>query len=68
MACGPRDDSNCATADQNDCEVEAKIKVRSLSEFIGVPLPDVYGHYPPLHPEPLNPKKAGIQRFVTLER
>jgi hypothetical protein len=43
---------------------ERRMKVRSVSEFLKTPLPDVYGHYPPLHPEPLYTKKPGIQRSV----
>ena len=47
-----------------DSTHDQKMKVRSVSEFVKTPLPDVYGHYPPLHPEPLHTKKPGIQRSV----
>ena len=40
------------------------MKVRSVFEFAKTPSPDVYGHYPPLHPEHLHTKKPGIQRSV----
>lgn len=40
------------------------MKVRSVFEFSKTPSPDLYGHYPPLHPEPLHTKKPGIQRSV----
>ena len=48
----------------HDDSPERKMKVRSVFEFVKTPSPDVYGHYPPLHPEPLHTKKPGIQRSV----
>ena len=53
-----RDESIC----QDD--TEPRMKVRSVSEFVKTPMPDIFGHYPPLHPEPLHTKKPGIQRSV----
>lgn len=50
-----------------DSTHDQKMKVRSVSEFVKTPLPDVYGHYPPLHPEPLHTKKPGIQRSMLLK-
>lgn len=41
-------------------------KIRSVSEFVKTPSPDVFGHYPPLHPEPLHTKAPGIQRSVLI--
>ncbi|XP_028418309.1 cytosolic carboxypeptidase 1-like isoform X2 [Dendronephthya gigantea] len=46
---------------------DIRMKVRSVSEFVKTPSPDVYGHYPPLHPEPLYTKKPGIQRSMLLK-
>ena len=63
---GPSDTAKGNTADQEVYEGvgDRKLKVRSVSQFVGIPAPDVYGHCPPLNPEPFCPKKSGIQRFV----
>lgn len=57
------------TADQNVYVgiCNEKFKVKSISQFIEIPAPDVFGHYPPLHLEPLYPKKSGLQRMMLLK-
>ena len=56
---------SCATSqsERDDSKYTGRnLKVRSVFEFVKIPSPDVHGHYPPLHPEPLYSKKPGIQR------
>ncbi|XP_068741274.1 cytosolic carboxypeptidase 1-like [Montipora capricornis] len=45
--------------------------LQSVLSIIKTPSPDMYGHYPPLEPEPLGQKKTGLQRtmiFKDIER
>lgn len=44
---------------------------KSVLPVIKTPAPDIYGHYPPVEPEPLGQKKTGLQRtmiFRDIER
>lgn len=44
---------------------------KSVLPITKTPSPDVYGHYPPMEPEPLGQKKTGLQRtmiFKDIER
>ena len=36
---------------------------KSVLPITKTPSPDVYGHYPPMEPEPLGQKKTGLQRY-----
>ena len=38
--------------------------LQSVLSIIKTPSPDMYGHYPPLEPEPLGQKKTGLQRYA----
>lgn len=38
---------------------------KSVLPIIKTPAPDIYGHYPPVEPEPLGQKKTGLQRYAS---
>lgn len=38
-------------------------QLHSVLPIIKIPSSDVYGHYPPVEPEPLGQKKTGLQRY-----
>ncbi|XP_046861355.1 cytosolic carboxypeptidase 1-like [Xenia sp. Carnegie-2017] len=42
-------------------------KCRSFADFVQKAFPDIYGHMPPLNPEPLYSKKPGISRSMLLK-
>lgn len=38
---------------------------KSVLPIMKTPAPDIYGHYPPVEPEPLGQKKTGLQRYAS---